>query len=82
MSLSVLSASSSVALQSPAVLIKPLRFTGNLVSFAFSPNFKKSDALDSTQPTGNNDDVCSLQHLKSLCKILMTVAGQEHDLYF
>lgn len=48
----------------------------------FLPNFQKSDALDPTQPTGSDDDACSLQRLKSLCEILLTVAGQEHDLYF
>lgn len=82
-SLPVLSASSSLVPQSPAAVIKSIYSTGNRDSFAFFlPNFQKSDALDPTQPTGSDDDACSLQRLKSLCEILLTVAGQEHDLYF
>lgn len=66
-SLPVLSASSSLVPQSPAAVIKSIYSTGNRVSFAFFlPNFQKSDALDPTQPTGSDDDACSLQRLKSL----------------
>lgn len=81
-SLPVLSASSSLVPQSPAAVIKSIYSTGNRVSFAFFYLIFKN-LMPLIQPSRQEAMMTRvLCSVSKVCEILLTVAGQEHDLYF